>query len=375
MVGSPEEKMSYEMESENAPSIFAQKESFVGVEDFDPLFSYFRIYTISPDGKIDKKFTICVRIKYKIYDDPYNPEEPYDPNDPNNPVDPDNPDDLDNSDDLDNPDNPGMNHRRHLQQSDDEFIEEIIPCRRESVDTSTNLNIALSMCFIESGKEIENVIIQKGNDLIGNFENGKNEIYEGKTFMNENDLKKVKQTATFTFVNPELNIKTNTIEGKTTEDRKNINFVLYHTENSNVQTIQATASFLKDSSTVTFTMTPSIDLTKGKTFIPNQMAQNADGEYLFFQNKVVLEDENEDNNSDDSNVNEEGNKKSKGLSKWALIGIIVGSIVILSSIVILIVCFIKKRIQKKNETPMTVQEVQNEQNVQSEENKATIYKN
>ena len=193
--------------------------------------------------------------------------------------------------------------------------------------------------------------------------------------MNENDLKKVKQTATFTFVNPELNIKTNTIEGKTTEDRKDINFVLYHTENSNVQTIQATASFLKDSSTVTFTMTPSIDLTKGKTFIPNQMAQNADGEYLFFQNKVVSEDENEDNNSDESDINEEENKKSKALSKWVLIGIIVGSIVILSSIVILIVCLIKKRIQKKNETPTIVQEVQNEQNIQSEENKATIYKN
>ncbi len=89
----------------------------------------------------------------------------------------------------------------------------------------------------------------------------------------------------------------------------NINFVLYHTENSKVQTIQAKASFIKGNSSATFTMTPSINLKNGITIIPNQIAQNDNGEYLYFQNKVgtILDDEEEE---------EEGKKqKSKGLSK------------------------------------------------------------
>ena len=298
-----QEKMAYEMQSDNVLYYFDKKQSFVGVKDYDfnqYKYNSFRMYTISSDGSLDKVFTIATRFRYKINKD-----------------------------------------RRNLQ-NDDGYIEKIIPCRPESVDTADNLNLTLSKCEIEkeAGKEIENLEIQKGNDLIGNLENGKNEIFEGQTFMKDEDLEKVKQSSIFTFKKPETNIQSNTIEGETTEDRKNIRFVLYHTEDSDVQTIQATASFLKGSSKTTFTMIPSINLKKGITIIPNQMAQNDDGEYLFIQNKVGIR--SKENNSDEGmeNDNEGETEKKEGLSKGEIIGIVVGSIAFLSSIGLLIGCLL-----------------------------------
>ena len=312
MISSLEEKMAYELQSEIALFIFAKKQSFVGVKDYDYSaynYNYFRMYTISPDGSIDKVFTISTRFRYKIIDD-----------------------------------------RRNLQQNDDGYIEKIIPCFPESVDTSTNLNLTLSKCEIEKEevKEIEKIEIQKGNDLIGNFENGKNEIFEGQTFINESDLNKIKQTAIFTFEKPKPNIKSNIIKGETTEDRANINFVLYHTENSKVQTIQAKASFIKGNSSATFTMIPSINLKNGITIIPNQIAQNDNGEYLYFQNKVgtILDDEEEE----EEEKEEKKKRKSKGLSKGILAVIIICSTLVLISIILLIVYLLKKKSPKKHET-------------------------
>ncbi len=128
----------------------------------------------------------------------------------------------------------------------------------------------------------------------------------------------------------------------------NINFVLYHTENSKVQTIQAKASFIKGNSSATFTMIPSINLKNGITIIPNQIAQNDNGEYLYFQNKVgtILDDEEEE----EEEKEEEKKRKSKGLSKGILAVIIICSTLVLISIVLLIVYLLKKKSPKKHET-------------------------
>ena len=309
MMSSLEEKMAYELESEDVLFIFAKKQSFIGIRDYnysDYHYNNFRMYSISPDGSIDKVFTISTRFKYKITSE----------------------------------------QRRNLQENEE--IEKIIPCYPETVDTSSSLNITLSICQFEKeeGKEIEKIDIQKGNDLIGNFEDGKNEIYEGQTFLNDNDINKIKQSATFTFKNPEPNIKTNKIEGETTEDRRNVNFVLYHTENSKVQTIQGKASFLKDSSTISFTMTPSINLNNGITIIPNQIAQGENGEYLYFQNKVGTIIDNEDKSGNNGGTS--GNEDGVGLSTEGLIAIIICSIVLLISIAIILAIILKKRIKIKH---------------------------
>ena len=77
----------------------------------------------------------------------------------------------------------------------------------KSIDTNTNLNLTLFKC--EIWKKKENKLkkkYKKENDLIGNFENGKNEIFEGQTFINVIDLNKIKQTAIFTFEKPKSNI-------------------------------------------------------------------------------------------------------------------------------------------------------------------------
>ena len=310
MMSSLEEKMAYELESEDVLFIFAKKQSFIGIRDYnysDYHYNNFRMYSISPDGSIDKVFTISTRFKYKITSE----------------------------------------QRRNLQENEE--IEKIIPCYPETVDTSSSLNITLSKCQFEKeeGKEIEKIDIQKGNDLIGNFEDGKNEIYEGQTFLNDNDINTIKQSATFTFKNPEPNIKTNKIEGETTEDRRNVNFVLYHTENSKVQTIQGKASFLKDSSTISFTMTPSINLNNGITIIPNQIAQGENGEYLYFQNKVGTIIDNEDKSGNNGGTS--GNEDGAGLSTEGLIAIIICSIVLLISIAIILAIILKKRIKIKQE--------------------------
>ena len=118
------------------------------------------MYTISPDGNLDKVFTIISRFKYKIT----------------------------------------SSRNRNLEDNDEGHIETIVPCTPESVDDSSNLNITLSKCSLqkEEGKEIQQINIKKRNDLIGNFEDGKKEINEGKQFMTNDDINKIKEAAIFT---------------------------------------------------------------------------------------------------------------------------------------------------------------------------------
>ena len=193
-------------------------------------------------------------------------------------------------------------------------------------------------------KRNRKINIQKGNDLIGNFEEGKNEIYEGKQFKIDDDINKIKESATFTFKNPTANIKDNILEGETTDDRKNVKFVLYYSSDSNVETIQAEASFLKNSQKVNFIINPSINLKKGKTIIPNQMCKGENGEYLYIVNKIgTIDQNNEDNKEDERTFIGKKNKLSTG----ALIAIILScSLALISAIIAVIVIIIKKKKNK-----------------------------
>ena len=257
------QKMAIEMESEEALYLFSKKQSFLGVKDYqtDYHYNYFRMYTVSPSGKIGKVFTISTRYRYKIT----------------------------------------SSRNRNLQSQDGEYIEKIVPCTIESVDTSSNLNISVSKCSLkkEEGKDVVTINIQKGNDLIGNIDDKNSLISEETQFMNDNDIDKIKESATFTFNNPTANIKKQILEGQTTVDRKNVEFVLYYSKDSNVQTIKAKGDFLKNSPTVSFTMNPSVNLKEGKTIIPNQVGKGENGEYIYIKNKVGTIEQNQQNDDED----------------------------------------------------------------------------
>ena len=67
-----QEKMAYEMQSDNILYYFDKKESVVGVKDYDfnqYKYNSFRMYIISSDGSLDKVFTIATRFRYKINKD------------------------------------------------------------------------------------------------------------------------------------------------------------------------------------------------------------------------------------------------------------------------------------------------------------------
>ena len=268
MMQNYQQKMSIEMESEDVLYLFAKKQSFIGIKDYqqDYRYNYFRMYTVSPTG-IDKVFTISIRYKYKIT----------------------------------------SSRNRNLKDNDEEFIEKIVPCTPENIDKNTNLNITLSQCTLnkEEGKDIEKIIVQKGNDLIGYFDEENSEIFEGKQFMKDDDINKIKKAAIFTFKYPTANINTSILEGETTSDMENVKFTIYYSKDSKVQNIQAEGTFLKNSSTVSFVMNPPINLTEGKNIIPSQICKGDNGKYLYIINKVgpiMQNDEIEDstNNSNES---------------------------------------------------------------------------
>ena len=100
MMESVEQKMAIEMESEDVLNLFAKKETFIGIKDFDfgsdYMYNYFRIYTISPDGNLDKVFTINTRFKYKIT----------------------------------------SSRNRNLEDDKDSYIEKIVPCTPENLDNN-----------------------------------------------------------------------------------------------------------------------------------------------------------------------------------------------------------------------------------------------
>ena len=96
----------------------------------------------------------------------------------------------------------------------------------------------------------------------------------------------MKKASYFKFKYAINNLKSNTFEGATSEDRRDVSFILYHQKGETVETIEATANFLKNSNKITFTPKANIDFNEGITLIPNQMCKSLDGNYLYIENNV-----------------------------------------------------------------------------------------
>ena len=101
--------------------------------------------------------------------------------------------------------------------------------------------------------------------------------------MNYIEKEKIKdECSIFNFAT--FNMNTYKLIGDTTLERKNVTFYFYYSKDLKVQNIQAKGSFLNESSIVDFEMNPSVDLEKGNVFIPSQVCQAENGEYLYIQN-------------------------------------------------------------------------------------------
>lgn len=241
---------------------------------------------------------------------------------------------------------------RNLQTKTEE---KLAKCTVENVDKNTNLNISTSKCEFENdeGYTAEKIEIQAGHDLIGNFEEGNNVATPGMK-SSDDDINKMKDASYFTFQNSVKNIQSDSIEGKTTKDRKNVKFVLYHQKSDTIETITGKASFLKDNQKIQFTMEPAIDFKEGVTIIPNQMCKDENGEYLYIMNKIEgLEgvegpeggeggkgSDGNRNNTDDSGVLVNKKKSGKSLSTGAIIGIVVAccAFLLISIIIAVVQC-------------------------------------
>jgi hypothetical protein len=287
-MGSVKEKLNEEMKSDEALRILDQKENYVGVKE--PLNgTSFQIWVISP-RRGERKFTVSVKYNYEITSSKVG------------------------------------NHRRLAKTE-----EKIARCTTK--DENNNLNLTSCECELTDTNDLPgNLEIQPGHDLIGNFESGKNRIDStGAEPILDADIDKIKNAPIFTFENPVSNLQSTTIEGTTTEDRKNMKFIIYHQNGDELQTIKATGNFLKNEKKIEFTPDSKIDFNNGITIIPNQLCSNDDGEYLYIKNKVPERISSSGGSSDSYSRSASGRntfpKKKTGLSKGGIIAlIIVGSI-------------------------------------------------
>ena len=298
-MGSVEEKMVEELLSDDSLDILSRKQNFLKIKDYNKEISTsFHIWTASP-YRDPKPFTISVKFSYRITE----------------------------------------SRIRNLETKTEE---KLAKCIVENVDENTNLNISTSKCEFDNdeGYIAEKIEIQAGHDLIGNFEEGNNVATPGMN-SSDDEINKMKDASYFTFQDSIKNLQSDTIEGKTTKDRKNVKFVLYHQKNDTIETIIGKASFLKDNQKINFTMEPTIDFNEGVTIIPNQMCKDEDGEYLYIINKIESSDENY-NNIDDGDLLNHYKKKKSGLSTGAIIGIVIPCCVLLLISIILAVILSRK---------------------------------
>jgi hypothetical protein len=236
-------KMSIEMGSQDAVYSFSKKQTFVGIKDykFDGYVHRIFLYTTSALEYNNEPFYIIARYKYK--------------------------------------------KNRNLEENNEEYFENIVKCNPQSILKIGYFKLTLSELEILNTDKIE-IKIEKGIDLIGNFEHQKGTIFEGMQFMNLTEEEKIKeQSSIFTVATPITSLQSNYLRGSTTLDRKNVNFFFYYSKDSKVQTIQAKGSFLKENSNVSFEMSPSVNLKEGNTFVPNQLCQAENGEYLYIKNE------------------------------------------------------------------------------------------
>ena len=292
-MGSAQEKLQQELLSDDSLYILSKKQNFFGIKEYDKdLTNSFQIWTISPDG-VTKKFTVSVKFSYTITDS-------------------------------------------RLRNLETKTEEKIAHCSIEDIDTSSNLNLTTSRCDFDNdeGYKAEKIEIQPGHDLIGNFDDDE---LKAATPGTKNDDKideiknKLKNASYFNFKEAVTNVDSNTIEGDTTADRKKVEFVLYHTKTNgdSIQNIKATADFLKDSKSISFTTEPAIDFKEGITIIPNQLAKSEDGEYLYIQNKIGKRENSSPNNNGNNDYDNYQNytsyhkKSSSGLSTGGILAIVI----------------------------------------------------
>lgn len=257
-----EKKISIEIGSEEVLHIFSKKQTFVGIKDYKIVSPYDHrifLYTSSPLEYNNKFFSIITKFG---------------------------------------------------EENDGEYIEQIVQCIPNSIINNGNFKIILSECQVSNlFKKIENIKIEKGIDLIGNFEEKK--IFEGMQFFNVSEEKKIRENSSiFTFSSPTAHINENYLIGNTTLDRKNVTFYFYYSKDSKVQTVQAKGSFLKDNLEVSFEMSPLINLKEGNSFIPDQVCQAENGEYLYIKNKLGIiypKFNNEEYNYDNINYDAKNN--------------------------------------------------------------------
>lgn len=236
-----ENKLAVEMGSKDAHKIFSKRQTLIGIEGYqtDKYAYHIFLYTSTPLDYNKYYFTIIIKIIYK------------------------------------------KRTNRNLQEKEDK--EQIVTCFVQSKSNNEYFQIILSKCSFYDLDEIEKIKIETGFDLIGNFDEKKSTIFEGTQFMNYIEKEKIKdECSIFNFAT--FNMNTYKLIGDTTLERKNVTFYFYYSKDLKVQNIQAKGSFLNESSIVDFEMNPSVDLEKGNVFIPSQVCQAENGEYLYIQN-------------------------------------------------------------------------------------------
>ena len=302
-MGSAEEKLLQELISENALDIFSKKQNFVKIKNYDKeLTNSFQIWTVSPNKNV-RKFTVSVKFSYSITS------------------------------------SKTKSPKRNLETR---TIEKIASCLPIEIDEKSNLNLTTSECTFpnDEGYTAEKIEIQPGHDLIGNF-NDENKVATPGTNFSDDEIKNLDEnTVYFFFKNATTDLKSNVIEGEIEEDRKNVEFVLYHQKNDQtVETVKAKADFLKNNKSINFVTEPEINFKEGVTLIPNQLAKGEDGKYLYIQNKIAKRGNSSDYDSypgDDSfpNLKSYYAKKSSGLSTGVILAIAIPCCLLLAAIAV-----------------------------------------
>ena len=304
-MGSAEEKLFQELMSENALDIFSKKQNFIKIKEYDKdLTNSFQIWTVSPNKNV-RKFTVSVKFSYTITS-----SKTKSPN-------------------------------RNLETG---TTEKIASCEPVDIDEKSNLNLTTSKCTFpnDEGYIAEKIEIQPGHDLIGNF-NDENKFATPGTNSSDDEIKKLNEdTVYFVFRDAITDLKSTVIEGEIEEDRKNVEFVLYHQKNNQtVETVKAKADFLKENKTVDFVTEPEIDFKEGVTLIPNQLAKSEDGKYLYIQNKIAKRGNSSNYDSypgygDDNitHINSYYPKKSSGLPIGVILAIIIPCCLVLVGVAI-----------------------------------------
>ena len=273
VLGSTQEKLIQDMLSDDPLEVFSEKQNFVKIKSYDKtLTNSFQIWTISPHKNI-KKFIVSVKFSYSITD----------------------------------------SRIRNLETKTEEKVS---LCEVINIDESSDLNITTSTCTFSNneGYTAEKIEIQPGQDLVGKFDD-ENKVATPGMSSSDEELKNLNNTVYFKFKDPITNLKTNSFDGEITEDRRNVEFVLYHQKGEDsIENIIGKADFLKESKTVIFTTEPSINFDEGITIIPNQLVKSEDGKYLYLKNQMTKGDDDDN----DENFNDIRKSDSSWLSTGAI---------------------------------------------------------